>query len=166
MGSGFVFAKRRSEAQEAVQPYELSSSASELAVQLDDLPGVIAFDAIPLSEPRPPANRRAIQQTWEGVVLTSPSKDGEFEARLKDLTYPRAPEEAATFSIAQISEGDRDLIVPGGVFYWFIGYEINNYGQLTPIAPIRFRRLPSWTPSQLERLKRKGEETAELFGIK
>jgi hypothetical protein len=103
-------------------------------------------------------NHRRFQvlQQWEGIIV---SIDGqEFEARLHDLTKPSNSEEIATFSLKEISQADRALVAPGAVFYWTIGYEMREGGQITNVSEIRCRRTPPWSEQELKTIKEKASK--------
>ena len=99
---------------------------------------------------------------WEGTV--SSIEGEEFDAVIHDLRDASFPEEKATFSVQEVPDADKSLIVPGAVFYWNIGYETNVNGQKKRVSIIRFRRLPAWTRSEIEALYRKAETFRVLFG--
>jgi hypothetical protein len=75
-----------------------------------------------------------------------------FVARLVDKTDGN-PEEEAEIPLAEIMPGDRELVKPGAVFYWVIGYRREDHGQRSRSSTIRFQRLPSWSPAEVERAK-------------
>jgi hypothetical protein len=102
-----------------------------------------------------------LRQQFEGTVL-SISQD-EFEARLMDRTRPSNPNEIASFSLLDVSEGDRELLQPGAVFYWSIGYRIQPWGQRERSSIIRFRRVPVWTRSELGQIKKQAESWAYML---
>lgn len=88
-----------------------------------------------------------VLQRWEGHVdhITSTG----FVARLKDLSEAN-PDDSAEIPFDEVSPNDRDLIGPGAVFYWSIGYRDAVSGQRTRESVIRFRRLPRWTTKDRE----------------
>ena len=65
-----------------------------------------------------PQHRFRVLQKFEGTVLEISGQ--ECRAVVRDLTSPGYVEEI-TFSIEEISESDRSLAVPGGIFYWSLG---------------------------------------------
>lgn len=97
-----------------------------------------------------------VLQKFEGRVQ-SVGNDS-FVAMLVDKTNP-GPEEEAEIPFEETMPGDRELLIPGAVFYWVIGYRREEHGQVSRSSMIRFRRLPSWSPSEIERAK----EAAETF---
>jgi hypothetical protein len=94
-------------------------------------------------------------QTWEGHVLDV-SGDS-FVARLSDSTGDD-PEEEAEFPLDEISPIDRDLIAPGAVFYWSVGYRDRSNGQRSRESVIRFRRLPAWSERELADARERANE--------
>ena len=93
-------------------------------------------------------------QRWEGVVERVDAQ--EFEAELSDLTDPTLANEAATFSLRQVSDEDLPLVAPGAAFYWCIGYAVSEGGQRSCTSIIRFRRLPRWTRRDIKSLQQQG----------
>ncbi len=105
---------------------------------------------IPLPPMRLYPERFQALQRFEGTVLCV-SEDS-FTARLVDKTN-RRPQEEAEFPLVEVMPGDQDLVRPGAVFYWVIGYERKTYGQQSRSSIIRFRRLPTWTQSEIDNAK-------------
>jgi hypothetical protein len=95
-----------------------------------------------------------VLQKFEGSVLSVTSDS--FVARLVDKTNP-GPEEEAEIPLAEIMPGDHELVKPGAVFYWVMGYERKAHGQLCRSSMIRFQRLPSWSPADVARAKKAAE---------
>ncbi|HEX8947795.1 MAG TPA: hypothetical protein VF790_02465, partial [Dissulfurispiraceae bacterium] len=110
---------------------------------------ILSFDAGELEE------KAIALQKWEGVV-TEIGKDV-FNARLFDLTANN-PEEIAEFSIDDVSEDDRELLKPGAIFYWSIGYLTTRTGQRMRMSFIKFRRLPAWTERDIKSAKKRAAE--------
>jgi len=94
-------------------------------------------------------NSFAALQEWEGYVVEVGNDD--FTARLRDVTAGSVYEdEEADFPVDDISESDRELLRPGAIFRWAIGYERTRGGTKRRISQIVFRRLPQWTAKDLE----------------
>ncbi len=91
-------------------------------------------------------------QKWEGYVLKV-LDDNYILVRLVNLTDPGQPDEEAEIPIQELSFEDRELIEPGAVFYWNIGYLDRNSGQRERNSVIRFRRLPRWEAEDIEKAK-------------
>lgn len=86
-------------------------------------------------------------QEWEGYVVDI-QKDF-FTARLLDRTFDAEVEtELADFPLSDVSDGDLDLLKPGAIFRWAIGY-IRNRGTKIRASQIVFRRLPQWREQDL-----------------
>ena len=94
-------------------------------------------------------------QKWECSVFEV-MKDN-FIAKLVDLTEP-GPDEQAEIPLEEVSPEDLDLIVPGAIFYWNIGYEDESNGQRKRTSIIRFRRLPAWSQSEIKEAQKEAEK--------
>jgi hypothetical protein len=91
----------------------------------------------------------AALQEWEGYVVEIGNDS--FTARLRDVTAGSMhEEEEAEFPLDDISESDRDLLKPGAIFRWAIGYLRTRGGTKRRISQIVFRRLPQWTARDLK----------------
>jgi hypothetical protein len=104
------------------------------------VPALVAPPQLRLQE------RYLVRHQWEGTVLERLA-DG-FRARLCDLSGT-TPDEYADFPLVSVSDDDVPLILPGGIFHWFVGYRIEASGQHTTWSQIRFRRLPRWSKREL-----------------
>ena len=93
-------------------------------------------------------------QKFEGTVISVAGDS--FVARLIDKTN-FGIEEEAEIPLAEIMPGDYEMVKPGAVFYWAIGYRREVYGQVTRSSVIRFQRLPSWSAADLERAQKAAE---------
>jgi hypothetical protein len=107
---------------------------------------------IPIPRRLVPRQRTQVMQQWEGTVVEVSSNS--FGARLQSLTTAEEPEEWATLQMDDVTEDERHLIQPGGVFYWSVGYLIEPHGQRRTASTIYFRRLPRWTDRELETASR------------
>jgi hypothetical protein len=103
-----------------------------------------------------------LHQKWEGYVerLTSTG----FHALLVDITRGDDEEERTEFDFDEVSDFDRPLIQAGAVFYWSLGYRVRASGQREGLSVIRFRRMPMWTPEELDEADRAAEATRAVFG--
>jgi len=88
-------------------------------------------------------------QKWEGYVIET--NDDYFLARITDLSEDHEDEEIEVM-YTEISDDDKELVRPGAIFYWHIGYETEK-GTVKRSSIIRFRRLPKWTESDTEKAK-------------
>jgi len=91
-------------------------------------------------------------QEWDGYVLELGTES--FRARLTDLTKAGPPDrEEAEIPYSELDEESRSMLAPGRIFRWAIGYERSRSGQKTRVSRIVFRRLPAWSPSELQKAK-------------
>jgi len=109
-----------------------------------------------------PPNRFKVLQRWEGYVVEI--TDGECRAVIRNMISPESPREEITFSLEEVPKPDLELVVPGAVFYWSIGYKDSIQGQRTRESMIRFRRLPLWTEKELEKAKTEAQSLGKLLG--
>lgn len=127
----------------------------------------------PVWRPIPPLERARLEQldvssklevlqSWEGVVTDVDTATGEFTARLHDLG-DRDEEREAVFDLREVSANDRDLLRPGGVFQWMIGYRRFTFGSMERVSSITFRRLPAWYAEDLDAARSEGEALAAAF---
>lgn len=101
-------------------------------------------------------------QEWEGYV--SNIAETFFTARLVDKTQGKSvEEEEADFLIGDLSDEDRQLLVPGAVFRWVIGYQRTISGTKRRVSQITFRRLPAWTRKELQAARSRAEELASTI---
>jgi len=101
-------------------------------------------------------------QSWEGVVLEV--RDTTFSVRLVDLTGDR-PEEEMELEKEELSDFDLELLEPGAIFYWTVGYRRQlPSGARARVSLIRFRRLPAWSRSELASARDRAAETAHELG--
>jgi hypothetical protein len=110
-----------------------------------------------------PRHRFKVLQKFEGTVLEISGQ--ECRALIRDLTSPGNVEEV-TLSVEEISESDRSLAVPGGIFYWYIGYDDHIGGQRYRSSAIIFRRFPCWREKDLVNAKKKASSLIERLGWK
>ena len=108
----------------------------------------------PIPEQPPGARFQALQK-WEGRVL---ERGGDwFTAVLSDLSDGQTEEEAE-FDLDEVTTDDHHLVVPGGVFYWNVGYRTELSGEKSRQSVIWFRRLPSWSTRDVARLEQRARD--------
>lgn len=152
-------------------PTSVDSAVRETADQEEDREGTglergqrrAALPAICLHSASAPQVEFRLLQQWEGTVVCLPGAT--FSAALRDLTDPKRPRELATFDIAEVSQDDRELLAPGAVFYWALGYETSETGQRSRVSRMRFRRLPLWTRRDIASIERGARELDAQFGV-
>lgn len=99
----------------------------------------------------------------DGVVLEAP--DGADTVRVR-LVDPRGnePDQELDVERDQFSPADEDLIEPGAMFYWAIGYVTRRTGRRTLVLAIDFRRLPRHDGGAIVRARATGRNYAEEMG--
>jgi hypothetical protein len=126
---------------------------AEIIRQIDDAISA----AFPSIAPPPTISLQPLQE-WEGYVTEIGPET--FTGRLVDVTARRkTEEEMADFPICDLSDDDRELLAPGAIFRWVIGYQRSKGGTKRRVSQITFRRLPGWTRKDLARAK---DTAAEL----
>ncbi len=98
-------------------------------------------------------------QEWEGTVT---DVDGDtFTARLTDLTAgKRVAEEEADFLVDDLTDDDRQLLVPGAIFRWVVGYQRASGGSKKRVSHVVFRRLPMLTEKDAAEAREEGARRA------
>jgi hypothetical protein len=99
-------------------------------------------------------------QKWQGYVLGV--TDIFLYVRLVDLNRVGIDEETE-IPIEEISEDDKELIKPGAIFYWNIGYLDSYGGQRSRVSVIRFQRLPSWSREEIDAAKREAGRLQKII---
>jgi len=95
-------------------------------------------------------------QIWEGEVLGVDQDAGMMQVLLS-AKMGEVPDHTAEISLEWVVEQDKDLVSPGSVFYWTLYKEIKR-GSIINSQELRFRRLPSWSKNQIERVHRAAEQ--------
>lgn len=129
---------------------------NNFTMDLEQLPAEPAAKPAVVWVPVLPQTRESfdVLQKFEGTVQSVAGDS--FVARLVDKTNG-SPEEEAEIPLAETMPGDRELVKPGAVFYWVIGYRREDHGQVSRSSMIRFQRLPSWSPAEVARAKKAAE---------
>jgi hypothetical protein len=120
-----------------------------------------AFDTLVTAAPISGSDRLQLVSKLEGVVLSVEAET--FLARLTDDSAEQ-PEIEARVYIKEVSEADRELLRPNGLFYWTIGYRDTPDGDRLRESRIRFRRLPGWREEDLNNADAWADETRQLLG--
>jgi hypothetical protein len=142
---------------------ELADNPAEVSTGLPSSLGLKASPVVIRPGPPKPRVRFKVLRQFEGTVLEI-SKE-ECRARVRDLRRFEIVEEI-TFSTEEISESDREIAVPGSVFYWDIGYQDHIDGQRLRVSVIRFRRIPVWREKDLAAAKKEAKSLSESLGWK
>jgi hypothetical protein len=135
---------------------ETFDNLSEQTVNIGD------FDS-PIIKFPPISHRRSHMvslQKWQGYVLRV--TDNFLYVRLVDLNRVGIDEETE-IPIEEISGDDKELIKPGAIFYWNIGYLDSYGGQRSRVSVIRFQRLPSWSREEIDAAKREAGRLQKII---
>lgn len=115
----------------------------------------------PPAPPAPTIGKFEAEQEFEGAVVAVDDSDGTFTARLVDLSHGGLDEEGE-FSLREISEDDRFLVVPGATFSWVIGLQWRKK-QSIRVSEIRFRRLPPFSREAIAQAEAHALELSKLL---
>lgn len=102
--------------------------------------------------------RAAPIEVWEGEVKSVNSQNEVMHVYLRSKVG-HFPDHAAEISLEWVTPQDKDLVRPGAVFYWSL-YKETRRGSIRNSQELRFRRLPNWSKSQIQRIR---EESGKLF---
>jgi hypothetical protein len=89
-------------------------------------------------------------QIWEGTVLEVDHASGVMRVLL-DAKMGQVPRHNAEVGLEWVSGQDEDLVRPGAVFYLTL-FKRTKRGSIENSQELRFRRRPSWSPTQLKRI--------------
>ena len=100
-----------------------------------------------------------VRGDWAGYVQEIKNS---FAAALADITAGENTQEGelAEFLIADVKDDDRDLLKPGAIFRWVVGYQRSPAGTKRRVSDIFFRRLPAWSKRDLVRANEYSAGTA------
>lgn len=108
-----------------------------------------------------PQPKFTVLQAWEGTVREV--REDSLVVVLKDQGDEPQPDEEAEVYFDEIDPEDHDLVAPGAIFYWSIGYRDGRSGR-ERVSLIHFRRLPVYTDADRERARAAAKETADKLG--
>lgn len=111
---------------------------------------------------RPPSSLQfMVKQAWEGTVTLVTQST--FHADLRPLNGSGVCEETAEIELDEVDPDDMQLVLPGAVFYWYIGYRTDERGTRRLVMELRFRRLPVWTSSEIARVQEASRDYDDFF---
>ena len=90
-------------------------------------------------------------QLWEGRVIDVNKKSGTMNVYLA-AKIVQTPDHTAEIQLKWVHPQDAELVRPGAIFYLTLYKEIKR-SSISNSQELRFRRLPSWSKSQIERIK-------------
>ncbi len=101
-------------------------------------------------------------KNWEGVVESVLAKS--FIATMRDTDNPAdRGEEQFEIDLEDVDPGDRDLALPGGIFYFTVGYRIRRGGTRIKGTQIVFRRMPLWSKNDIQRANVRARKFLEIM---
>lgn len=107
-------------------------------------------------------HRDMMTHHWECTVESV--GESTFVATLRSLLDDHSGEKDAEIPVDEVGEDDRELLAPGAVFYWTIGYDISPAGTRRRASAIKFRRLPAWSKRDIRRVEQRAQALFEMFG--
>lgn len=94
-------------------------------------------------------------QIWEGKVLSVDRPSGLMRVNLV-AKIGDTQDHKGEISLEWVAEQDLDLVKRGAIFYWTIFKEVRR-GSIRNAQELRFRRFPSWSRTQLTRIRAEGQ---------
>ncbi|MGH9875710.1 MAG: hypothetical protein ACRD9S_24905 [Pyrinomonadaceae bacterium] len=101
-------------------------------------------------------------ESWVGRVMEVDQNNSNFTAMVISELHSET-REVAEFTFEEISEDDQSLVKPGAMFYWSVGYQINEFNGRSTASTLRFKRLRHWTRKELEHAEVRAEEYSDWF---
>jgi hypothetical protein len=123
------------------------SPSKLLSWQRESQPLVSMPPTSTLLESRRPHTHSIVIQKFHGYVDEIIGE--KFTAVFTDPSG-QIPDLKASFSLDDVSEGDRNLVTENAVFYWVMSRERKPHGQISNKEVLIFRRFPMWKKSDLE----------------
>ena len=94
----------------------------------------------------------AVLEIWEGTVVECDWGARVMEVLL-DAKMSEMPRHTGQIELQWVTDQDMDLVRPGAVFYLTL-FKQTQRGTIHNAQELRFRRRPSWSKEQLERMRR------------
>lgn len=102
-----------------------------------------------------------VTQKWEGIIKEV--YDNSFLAQLYKKDGDEQEIIEGEFDFDDVPKDDRILISPGVFFYWVLGREITKGGQISNVASVRIRRMPTWNRFNIDKTNPKVEDFTSFF---
>lgn len=100
-----------------------------------------------------------ILESWTGYVEDINERENTFTAVLKSENHDRG-DEIGDFSFDEVSPDDLELLAPGAIFYWNVGYAIERSSTKSIASTIRFRRAFLWKREIIDEAKSRAHQLA------
>jgi hypothetical protein len=108
-----------------------------------------------------PSRINTLLHQWECTIIKECADTVECE--MHDLTEPGRTVEYGEVFLNAFNHFDRHLLREGAVFYWSVGQETNDVGQVRTFSQLRVRRMPPLTSLQSREIMSRAERLSELF---
>lgn len=135
-----------------------TKNPTEVKRNVSEAPQIIPYQSQAIQEHNRIYKHSTVLKKWHGYIQFI--EGDSFTAMLVDANSENLTMEA-TFSIEEVSEGDRDLVVEGALFDWVIGRERKVHGQIANEDFLVFKRFPMWKKGDLEKKSIKVDEFNE-----
>jgi hypothetical protein len=112
---------------------------SEVSTELDRSTKFLELPEVKKYKPFEYKNHFDKVQSWIGHIIAI--NETTFLAKIEDANESSGTFEDAEFSIDDIEEEDKKLLLIGSIFYWSVGYEYRR-GTKNKQSILRFKRLP------------------------
>lgn len=140
---------------EAPRVWPAISIDSDETSEIDNVESVIALEQSMIA---PVITETSVPiEIWEGVV--DEVYDDAVAVTLRAKMNTAIPAHTMEIDIAEIQPQDRDLVLPGAVFYLTMYHETTGR-TVKNVQDIRFRREPNWTRRMVAKMDRLAEELA------
>lgn len=116
----------------------------------------------------PPSVNRLVgfvtERRWQGRILTVDA-DGNFWARVYDVDEENVDEmEEVQFDSEDVSDLMKDLVKPGGIFFWDIGFQVEPSGQRVRQSVLSFPMIPRVSQQERQAARERAERRFSALG--
>lgn len=118
-----------------------------------------ATDAVGRVQPR--TSFKSLE-SWDGRVVEVDAGSRKFAAIVVSDRHPET-RETAEFTFDEISDDDQLLVKLGAMFYWSVGYQIDEFGGRVTASILRFKRIRHWTRKELELARERSSKYSDWF---
>ena len=116
---------------------------------------------ISVDAPQPITSFKSLE-SWDGRVVEIDAANRKFIAIVVSDRHSET-RETAEFTFDEISDDDQSLVKPGAMFYWSVGYQINEFGGRMTTSVLRFKRIRHWTRKELDIAKARAADYSDWF---
>jgi hypothetical protein len=107
------------------------------------------------------------EEVWEWDGYVEAIETEHFVARLRGLRGPGVAgrDEEMEVPLADVRPSDRSLVQPGAYFRLCLGYKSDPIVGRDRYSRVTFRRLPAYSPREIDSAKKKAEELIASFRL-